>query len=260
MSLRSARLAYMALVEAELGSALVLLTSTPGVAFTTRVGGVSKGPYDSLNLTYATGDRPESVRENRRRISHALGISSDWAAPRQIHGSDVFVANRESPRRRPVADAVVTAEPALPAVVLTADCAAIALVGEESVGAVHVGWRGLCSQLITDAVAAARRGGKTVAAWIGPTIGPCHYEVGPEVIERFAAAHPGSPQFVSYFDGLAKFDLVGAARWMLESAGAVVEAGEVPCTVCDPRFYSYRRDGVTGRQALIVWREEAVRA
>lgn len=97
--------------------------------------------------------------------------------------------------------------------------------------------------------------GEGAIAWLGPSIGPCHYEVNREFVESFHEAHPGAPDFSARLDGSLRFDLRAAARWLLEKAGAEVGNGsDPPCTACDHRFYSYRRDRNTGRQAALVWR------
>lgn len=232
---------------------LFLAPGVPGVAFTARLGGGSSGPYASLNLSDAHGDDPARVRENRRAVSQALGIPERWATARQVHGARLVVAEAAGNGPLAAADAVVTRRPGLPAAVLTADCVPVALAARGAVAAVHAGWRGLCSGVVEAAVAAV---GKGAAAWIGPSIGPCHYEVGDEVVARFRARYPEAPEVWGRAGGKLRFDLRAAALWLLERAGAAVASGEdPPCTACDPRFYSYRREGITGRQALVVWRE-----
>lgn len=246
----------------------------PGVGFSTRRGGVSPPPYDSLNLGLSTGDDPACVAANRRALSAALGVGEAWARARQVHGAAVVV---DPPEGAPLADAdaVVVREPGRPAAVLVADCVPIALVGDGVAAAVHAGWRGLCAGVIEAAVAAAAPPGGGLTAWIGPSIGPCCYEVGPEVPAAFAAGHPGAPPCTSEGQGARggapHFDLRAAAAWVLEQAGVTVvngvgldgaacgvaSDGAVACTACDPRFFSHRRDArggsATGRQALLVW-------
>lgn len=264
----------MSLAERRLGRVVLLAPPVPGVAFTTRLGGASSPPFASLNLGYSTGDSPACVTLNRGLVSRALGVCSRWATVSQVHGADVVVAGpdgqgRTGPRR---ADAVVTACRSFPLAVLAADCVPIALVAPGCVGAVHAGWRGLCAGVVESAVAAmsqavaaapedhdarpTRRCPSGVQAWIGPSIGPCHYEVGPDVPRRFGQSHPNAPDFTRCTEGVVRFDLREAARWLLTSAGAtVLNVDDPPCTWCDPRFYSHRRDGRTGRHALLVWGE-----
>lgn len=191
---------------------------------------------------------------NRLAVSRALGISAEWACAHQVHGSRTVRANAgtASSLSRHEADAIVTSDSSLPLAVLVADCLPIALVGQDSSSVVHAGWRGLCSGVIESALAAV--GEAAPRAWIGPSVGPCHYQVGREVIDRFRAAYPESPKFWKTTDDGNFFDLPAAGRWVLRTAGAVVEDHQPVCTVCDERFFSYRRDGTTGRQAVLVWR------
>lgn len=191
---------------------------------------------------------------NRRAVSQALEIPSDWAAVHQVHGAQTVKVERGSVDELTArdADAIVTSAAGLPLAVMIADCLPIALQGEASSGVVHAGWRGLCSGVIDSAVEALAE--PRPRAWIGPSIGPCHYEVGREVVERFKSSYAGSPTFWEDGHRGIRFDLRAAARWVLRIAGAVVDDDDPPCTACDQRFYSYRRDGETGRQAGLVWR------
>jgi purine-nucleoside/S-methyl-5'-thioadenosine phosphorylase / adenosine deaminase len=256
----------MSLVERRFGCVLALVPSGVwGVVFTTRVGGVSAAPYASLNLGYSTGDAPDAVAANRRALSRALGIPPRWATARQVHGDRAVEACAQDRQGIPTrdADAIVTRDRRVPVVVLAADCVPIALVGTSASGVVHAGWRGLAEGAIASGVSAVRAAGVAsgpsglsgpsgpsgheVRAWIGPCIGPCHYEVGPEVPEQVARSAPHAPAFTADIGGTTRFDLRAAARWLLEDAGA---------TVADERFFSHRRDGgTTGRQAVIVWRD-----
>lgn len=240
----------------------LLRPAIPGIAFTTRDGGVSSPPYDSLNLSFAGGDRREAVTENRRRVAEALGISPRWVTGRQVHGSRVLVAGVEDLDRREECDALLTATPDLPLAILGADCAPVALAAlspgtglrVEAVGAVHAGHGGIVSGVVQAAVAEIRRmAGTECRAVLGPSIGPCHYPVGAEVPARFKRAFPAAPDFTTRVAGSLRFDLRAAVRWQLRTAGAEVKEDDPPCTSCDPRFFSHRRDGPTGRHGLIVW-------
>lgn len=136
----------MDLIEREIGGTVVFMPPAEGVVFTTRMGGTSPYPYESLNLGSLTGDLLENVAANRKLISEALSIPSEWVAGRQVHGSRVLVngvPDTGGPGSRQVADAVVTAKTGLPVAVVAADCIPIALVGRERAGAVHAGWRGM---------------------------------------------------------------------------------------------------------------------
>lgn len=244
----------------------MLVPPMPGIAFTTRLGGVSTAPFDSLNLSASVGDEVAAVAANRRRVSEALGISTAWQTVRQVHGSGVFVATGpDVPPAAPQADAVVVRTPGTPAAVLVADCVPVAVSGPGVAVAIHAGWRGLCGGVIEAALghargagAAGQPGGEDLCAWIGPCIGPCCFEVGPEVPARFAEGHPGAPRVCERVRGSLHFDLRAAAAHVLETAGVRLGGDpEVGCTACDPRFYSHRRDAgggaTTGRQALITW-------
>ena len=251
----------VSLVERSFGHLVALVPpDAPGIVFTTRAGGVSTPPFASLNLGYSSGDTPEAVAANRRAISEALGLPHRWVTAHQVHGADVVNAcigdGFEGPAMRR-ADAIVTRDDRVPVAALAADCVPIALVGDAASGVVHAGWRGLAAGAIAAGMHALRAAGaRDVRAWIGPCIGPCHYEVGPEVGEQVARAASHAPSFTRPVDGTTRFDLRAAARWLLDDAGAVVaDRDDPPCTWCDPRFYSHRRDrGKTGRQAVIVWR------
>ena len=221
-------------------------------AFSTRLGGVSEPPYDSLNVAIKTGDQPERVLTNRGRLVGALGIEPDRVAmARQVHGGRVLRHGEEQrPRifaegvRSPEeADAHATDVPGLAPLVMVADCLPIALAGPGGVAIAHCGWRGFAVGL---AAAAAREVGATRAA-IGPGIGPCCYEVGDEVLAAFADVEGAS---------LGRMlDLTAITRAQLTEAGVAAIEDSGICTSCEAElFYSHRRDGErTGRQAGLVW-------
>lgn len=224
---------------APLGDHLAIALPGGTALFTTRRGGVSDGPFHSLNLGLWTDDAAERVRENRARVQHLTG--GRLAQARQIHGSDVVTAD---PDAIVEADGQVTAERGVAAMALTADCVPIALVAPEGVGMVHAGWRGLAAGVIANGVQALRDlGAQRIEAAIGPGAGPCCYEVGDEVRAAFGT------------NGRT-VDLKAIARERLTAAGvdAIHDCGL--CTMHDPeRFFSHRRDrGVTGRQAGVAWR------
>ena len=208
------------------------------VAFSTRVGGVSEGPYDSLNLGRMTGDDLERVDENRLRLCTEVGtVPERLALNRQIHSS--LVHRAEPGARGEPGDGLWTEELDLPVLAMSADCLPIALarVGGDrpGVAVLHAGWRGLLAGIVAEGVAAL--GGRAHAA-IGPAIGPCCYEVGPEVAEPFTAAF--GPDVLH--DG--NLDLWTAAERALRAAG-VEEVERVDlCTFCNPElFFSHRRTG-----------------
>ena len=229
-------------------------------AFTERTGGVSRTPYDTLNLAVHTGDRPSDVEANRERTVSALGLER-FAAAEQIHGSTVMRLGRSRASRGwdepPVegADALAVTRAGLAVAVLTADCLPIALASprEGLLVAVHAGWRGLAAGVIHAALATFDRPGGVHAA-IGPAIGPCHYEVGEDVALAVAAGSEAGA-VTERRDGHLFLDLPGTANRVLRAAGVrrIDRAGL--CTACEEeRFFSYRRDGVTGRQALVAVR------
>jgi len=221
------------------------------VLFTTRRGGVSAAPYDSLNLGVFTGDDPAAVAVNRSRLAGEAGVAEDRIVlSRQVHGRDVLRhdAPPEPGAPRPEADGHATSLPGLALLVLTADCLPVALAAPGAVAMVHAGWRGLAAGVLEEGVAALRDLGADgpVAAAIGPGAGGCCYEVGDEVRAAFADV----PDAI---DGRT-VDLPTVARARLRALGVqeVHDAGL--CTMCDERFFSHRRDrGTTGRQGGMAW-------
>jgi polyphenol oxidase len=210
--------------------------------FTTRHGGVSEGPYASLNLGLNTDDDERAVAANRERAAELAG--RPLAAIHQVHGT--HVADAGSPT--PDADALVTTEAGVAPLVTVADCVPIVLIAPEAVGVVHAGWRGLHGGIVANAVRALRdRGATSVAAAVGPAIGPCCYEVGDELRAAFGTHE-------------RTLDLPAIAAGQLAAAGVAEVHAVGLCTACteqdgEPLFFSHRRDrGVTGRQAGIAWR------
>jgi len=242
--------------------------SCVGALMSTRVGGVSAGPFASLNLRPPgacedAADVPEAVHENRRRFAAALGAVPVWLD--QVHGADVVRLGAGVPAGRPRADASVTTVPGLACAVLVADCLPVLFCadGARAVGAAHAGWRGLAAAVLErtlDAVceAAACRPGQ-VQAWLGPCIGPRQFEVGADVLRAFGAdrAAADHPRFVPRPrpDGELRWlaDLAGLARDRLLRAGLTRISGGGWCTVEDhSRFFSFRRDGTSGRMAAAI--------
>ncbi len=221
--------------------------------FATRRGGVSDGPYASLNLGRMTADAPEAVDENRALLADATGCPRAHVLyGRQVHGTTVRRATEPPGADRPVAeeDGQATALEHHPALVFVADCLPVLLAAEGAVAAVHAGWRGLAGGVVAEGLAALRELGGTgpVHALVGPGARGCCYEVGEEVHAAFA----GDGARV----GERNLDLALVARRRLEAAGAAVVQDLGLCTICHPElFFSHRRDaGVTGRQAGVAWR------
>jgi len=240
-------------------------------AFSARVGGASEPPFDGLNLGVFTDDERGAVVENRRRLAGALGFPPDrMAIGRQVHGAEIAThAGPQAPSPFaepgspiPEVDGHVSAEPDLALLVFVADCVPVALSGPGGVAMLHCGWRGLASGIVERGAAAV---GATDAA-IGPSIGPCCYEVGEDVLDRFTGPKlPPAGRKPEPGDGNRPvgtvsewmLDLPEVARRLLLNAGVErVEAAGL-CTSCEPDlFFSHRRDaGRTGRQAGLVWRE-----
>jgi hypothetical protein len=226
-------------------------------AFTERTGGHSGPPFDSLNLGFKEGDDPGAVRANRDAVCSALDVPS-FATAEQVHGRELA---RIGPGQRgagytvPAAsaagcDALEAAAAGVSLAILTADCVPIALGDDRRIVAVHAGWRGLAEGVLARALERFPVTSEVSAA-IGPAIGPCHYEVGDDV--RRAVGWPERRTIRRA--GRWYLDLPGvAADWLREGGVTDIEEG-APCTACEEdRFYSYRRDGRTGRQALVMVR------
>jgi polyphenol oxidase len=214
------------------------------VAFSTRLGGVSEGPYESLNLGILTDDERARVERNRELLADAAGIDSrSIAMGWQVHGTEVKEWDEPPDGELDKVDGHVTARDDLALLVIVADCLPVALVGGDRVAMVHCGWRGLAGGVLANAVA---RFDEPPAAAVGPGIGPCCYEVGDEVRERFDAR---------FADG-RKLDLRSIADDLLRTAGVEHIEHVDLCTSCRADlFFSHRRDGgVTGRQGGLVWR------
>ena len=226
------------------------------VAFTTRVGGVSGGPFESLNLGALTDDDPHNVAENRRRACEAVGADPETATMAwQHHGVEV---TRADPRGLVTpgtefdrCDGLWSDDPGQAMMLLTADCLPLALArengSEPALAILHVGWRGLLAGIV--AAGARALGGGRLAGAVGPGIGPCCYEVGPEVSEPFRRTF--GDDVVT--DG--RLDLWSAAERALREAGCEeVERADL-CTYCHPElFFSHRRDrGLTGRQGVVAY-------
>lgn len=237
-----------------------------GAAMSQRDGGVSEGPWRSLNLGAAVGDRPLAVAENRARWAAALDAQPVWL--RQVHGVNVLrLSARSTAEAEQPADAAWTTERGLACNVQVADCLPVLLASRDgrAVAAAHAGWRGLAAGVLEATLKALQQGAGVEAgdlvAWLGPCIGPQQFEVGADVLDGFgqsaASADPGSFVYSPRPNGEPRWraNLQQLARQRLAAAGVEHISRDPACTVEDEsRFFSFRRDGVTGRLAAAVWR------
>ena len=224
---------------------------------TTRHGGVSCGPYASMNLALHVGDDAAAVAQNRARLRCALPAEPCWLD--QVHGIDVVEA--DSVRGVPQADASVTRSGGVVLAVMTADCLPVLLADRAGsvVGIAHAGWRGLVGGVIESTITRMQVAPGELIAWLGPAIGPDAFEVGAEVREAAIAAHADAAQaFVACGADKWLADIFALARLRLARAGVRQVAGGGQCTVRDgENFFSYRRDRITGRMAALLWIEAA---
>lgn len=222
---------------------------------TTRAGGISTGPYASLNLADHVGDDPAAVAANRMRLVAEAGLPADPVWLQQVHGNTVVDIARATPV--PEADAAYSHQPGQVCAVLTADCLPVLLCDRagEQVAAVHAGWRGLAAGVIEQAVAALPVPGAELLAWLGPAISAAAYTVGDEVRETFIKHDPrAAAAFQSGRHDGWHADLYQLARQRLAACGVPAVHGGGRCTFREAQhFYSYRRDGVTGRMATLIW-------
>ena len=220
---------------------------------TTRAGGVSQGAFASLNLGDHVGDEPAAVAENRRRVGEMLPGTPVWLA--QIHGCEVV--DLDAKGAVPAVDAAVCRTPDKACVIMTADCLPVLFCDRDGtvVAAAHAGWRGLFGGVLENTVRAMRVAPNGLLAWLGPAIGPAAFEVGEEVRAAFVANDPGAAvAFAANERGRWLADLYALARRRLAACGVANVTGGDRCTLTESdRFFSYRRDGKTGRMATMVW-------
>jgi hypothetical protein len=253
------------------GPQLPLLRPTwdapPGVAaaMSTRGGGVSGPPWQSLNLGVAVGDDLAAVAENRARFAAALGARPVWL--RQVHGTHVLRLDGPEAAQEP-ADAAWTTEPGVACTVQVADCLPVLLATRDgrAVAAAHAGWRGLAGGVLEAVLQALAEGAGAapadLLAWLGPCIGPRSFEVGADVLQAFGCS-PGSADPLRFVpapraDGSPRWraDLQQLAADRLATAGVASVSRTPACTVLDEaHFFSFRRSGVTGRMAAAIWRQ-----
>jgi polyphenol oxidase len=237
------------------------------VVSTFRVGGISEPPYASLNLGDHVGDSPAAVAENRRRLRLATDLPAEPSWLAQVHGVQVHdldavdgvcaaqVPEAQLPR---AADGAFTRTAGVVCAILTADCLPIVFTSESGdvVAAAHAGWRGLAGGVIEATVKAMGVPGRRLLAWLGPAIGPDHFEVGAEVREVLVREDAGAAAaFRANERGRFMADLPQLARRRLERLGVEHTFGSGECThTRADRYFSHRRDGMTGRQATLIWR------
>ncbi|HDR2162447.1 TPA: polyphenol oxidase [Enterobacter cancerogenus] len=221
----------------------------------TRIGGISQGAWESLNLGAHCGDVPEHVEENRKRMFAAGNLPSKPVWLEQVHGKDVLKLTGE-PYASKRADASYSNTSGTVCAVMTADCLPVLFCNQAGteVAAAHAGWRGLCEGVLEETVSCFADSPASIIAWLGPAIGPQAFEVGPEVRDAFIAK---DPQAVSAFEPTGEkylADIYRLARQRLYNVGVTQIFGGDRCTFTEKGdFFSYRRDKVTGRMASFIW-------
>ncbi|GAA3589169.1 purine nucleoside phosphorylase YfiH [Gibbsiella greigii] len=222
---------------------------------TSRHGGVSRPPYDSLNLGTHVGDDAQAVAANRARLVAGAALPQMPVWLEQVHGTRVLRLDG-TPPQDVCADAVYTRLVGQVCAVMTADCLPVLFCSRsgDEVAAAHAGWRGLCQGVLENTVAAFAAGPGDISAWLGPAIGPQRFEVGAEVRAAFIAVDPqAAGAFTPYGDKFLA-DIYQLARQRLGRAGVTAVYGGGRCTVAESRqFFSFRRDGITGRMASLIW-------
>ena len=220
-------------------------------------GGISKAPYGCFNLGAHVGDDPVAVAENRRRLKVGAELPGEPVWLSQVHG--IGVADLDSPAAPGPADAAIARGPGKVCAILTADCLPVLFATDsgDTVAAAHAGWRGLAAGVIEATVRAMSAPPGSLMAWLGPAIGPKHFEVGPEVRDAFLAGDAKADEaFEPNSRGRFMADLVMLARRRLQGIGVSRIYGGGNCTFTQAeRYFSHRRDGITGRQATLIWRE-----
>jgi len=231
-----------------------------GAVMTTRRGGLSVPPFDSMNIRHGIGDDPDAVRANQRLLADAIGVVPVYLD--QVHGVKVArLARADGVAGAPVhqADAAITTETGIACTAQVADCLPVLFAAPGAVGAAHAGWRGLAAGVLEATVQALCEATgcapDRLQAWLGAGIGPERFEVGADVLQAFGVDPAReSPRFRRQPDGKWMADLPALARDRLRTAGVTAVSGGHWCTVSDPsRFFSFRRDGVTGRMVAAVW-------
>lgn len=221
---------------------------------TTRFGGLSHAPWDSLNLGGHVGDLAEHVALNRQRLVEQLALPAMPQWLNQIHGQ--VVARLPSTETLPPADAAITRENGVVCAVMTADCLPVLFCSRDGseVAAAHAGWRGLCNGVLEQTLSQFHCPAKDIHAWLGPAIGPQAFEVGPEVRSAFMAHAEQAEEAFRPVGNKYFADIWMLARQRLQAAGVHSISGSTRCTFHErDDFFSFRRDGITGRMATLIW-------
>ena len=228
------------------------------VISTFRGGGASKIPFESLNLGDHVGDDPATVGENRARLARKTGLPSEPCWLRQVHGVAVLNLDTQAANSGP-ADAAFTRQPGRVCAILSADCLPVLFASDagDLVGAAHAGWRGLAAGVIEATVEAMRVPAEQLLVWLGPAIGPKHFEVGGDVRQAFLEQDAGADEaFAPNPRGRFMADLGVLAGRRLGNLGVTRIYGSGECTyAAADRYFSHRRDGNTGRHATLIWRK-----
>ncbi len=234
------------------------LNDKVGALSTTRIGGVSASPFDSLNLGLHVGDEQANVLTNRSRLHAHLPNPPVWLE--QVHGEQVIEVDHDfnvSELRQ--GDALYSRLPNQPLAIMTADCLAILIADEngKEVAAIHAGWRGIANNLIANTLDLFQSPRSSLIAWFGPAIGPKAFQVGEDVKRAFCSQTPSFSEAFQADEEAGKYlaDIYRLAQIRLKELGVTKIYGGGLCTYDDPaRFFSYRRDGRTGRMATLIWR------
>jgi YfiH family protein len=221
---------------------------------TTRAGGLSMPPYNGFNLAQHVGDHPETVTANRRELAEWLNFEASFQWLTQVHGTRVCKIDVAAKPYK--ADALVTQHKGIACCVLTADCLPVFIAAKDGteVGIVHAGWRGLVAGVIENTIENMKTPVQDIAAHLGPAIGPCHFEVGMDVVKLFTEADGSVEKYFRASVEPDKYmaDLFGLARHRLLGLGVEVSSSNT-CTVCESgTLYSYRHSPVTGRMASVI--------
>ncbi|NTX79928.1 polyphenol oxidase [Serratia proteamaculans] len=222
---------------------------------TTRHGGVSLPPYDALNLGTHVGDEAQAVAGNRQRLVEGADLPQMPVWLEQVHGTRVVRLDGQTPADLQ-ADAVYSNVPGQVCAVMTADCLPVLFCSQagDEVAAAHAGWRGLCNGVLEQTLSAFAAEPGSITAWLGPAIGPQQFEVGPEVRAAFIAVDDAAAAAFTPLGDKFLADIYLLARQRLQRAGIHAIYGGDRCTVSEiSHFFSYRRDGITGRLASLIW-------